>query len=325
MVYKSNDGTIVGAWLAVYDSANVPLDASTLLHAAAPRVADALRLSHQADATFFRRSTKRSRWQWLKRTAVVATMAAAVLAIPVPYRIHCDCAAEPDVKRFIVARHEGLIEKTLVEPGDVVKAGQLLAKMDGRDLRWDLAGLAAEREQASKERDAGLLKGDAAAAQRATLELSRIAAREHVLQRRKDQLRVTSPVDGIVLDGHLDRVENAPVTIGQALYEVAPLSPVTVEVGIPDDEFTNVRPGYEVTIKFNGVDAEFTGMIERIHPRSEIRDADNVFIAEVVLNNSSEQLRPGMKGYARVKGETHSLGWNLFHKPWEHLKKSVPF
>ena len=72
---KSNDGTIVGAWLAVYDSANVPLDASTLLHAAAPRVADALRLSHQADATFFRRSTKRSRWQWLKRTAVVATMA----------------------------------------------------------------------------------------------------------------------------------------------------------------------------------------------------------------------------------------------------------
>ncbi|APZ94421.1 efflux RND transporter periplasmic adaptor subunit [Fuerstiella marisgermanici] len=322
---KTTDNQVVGAWMAVYDSTDIPADADTLLRVASPRIADALRLSQQASATFFRQPANKARWRWLKRFTVASTLAAAVLAVPVQYRVHCDCAAEPDVRRFIVAPHEGLIEKTFVQSGDVVTAGQLLAAMDGRDVRWELAGLAAEREKAAKEHDSSLLQGDAAAAQRATLELRRIAAREHVLQRRKVQLQVTSPVNGIVLDGHLDRVENAPVTIGQALYEVAELSPVTVEVAIPDDEFSNVAAGFEVSVKFNGIDETFTGTIERIHPRSEIRDADNVFIAEVVLSNASEQLRPGMKGYARVEGETHSLAWNLFHKPWEHLRKSLPF
>ncbi len=128
-----------------------------------------------------------------------------------------------------------------------------------------------------------------------------------------------------MLDGHLDRVENAPVTIGQALYEVAPLSPVTVEVALPADEFANVRTGFPVVVTFDGIDITFDGTINRIHPRSEVQNSDNVFIAEVELNNTHEQLRPGMKGHAKVKGESHSLGWNLFHKPWEHLRQAMPF
>ena len=324
---KRNDGHVLGAWIVIEDRPSSKHTASTtLLRAAAPRVAAALALSQRADSALFSNKKRTQNWlQWFSRAAILSVVIAAIMLIPVPYQIQCECSAEPEVRRFVVAPNEGLIERTFVEPGEVVKQGQLLARMDGRDVRWELAGLVAEKQKAEKDHDSRLLEGDVAAAQRAILEFQRIEAREQVLTRQRDQLEVTSPIDGIILDGHLDRVENAPVTIGQALYEVAPIAPVTVEVAISHDEFANVRESDEVVIRFDGIDDDFTGTIERIHPRSEVRDGDNVFVAEVAIANTDAKLRPGMSGYARIKGQTHALGWNLFHKPWEHLRKSLPF
>ena len=327
---------VVGAWIAVLDSAvldsavqdnavgNEKLE--TLMRAAAPRVADALLLARRADSSLFNRPRNtRNRARRLMQFGIAGIVTAGIMAIPVPYQVHCQCSAEPEIRRFIVAPHEGLLEKTFVQPGDLVTAGDRLAQMDGRDVRWELAGLVAEREKVAKQRDSYFIEGDVAAAQRASLELKRIESREQLLRQRQSKLQLTSPIDGIVLDGHLDRVENAPVTIGQALYEVAPLSPVAVEIAIPDDEHSHVEIGDEVHVRFDGVDKVFDGQIQRIHPKSEVRDGENVFVAEVVLSNADEGMRPGMNGYARVKSATHSLAWNLLHKPWEHFRQSLPF
>jgi len=324
---QTGAGEVIGAWLAIEDSPAARGDqVAPLMRAAAPRVAEGLALARRADSSLFgNRRQSVSRWRWTAGILAATAVLAAVMCIPAPYRIYCECSAEPEVRRFIVAPNDGLIEKTFVEPGDVVDHGQLLAKIDGRDVRWELAGLAAEKEQARKDHDSSLIEGDAAGAQRANLELKRIEAHEKVLNAQRDQLELTSPLAGIVLDGHLDRVENAPVTIGQAIYEIAPLSPVSVEVAINGEEFANVRTGYQVTLRFDGLDKDFTGKIRRIHPRSELRNGVNVFIAEVMLPNDEQKLRPGMSGYARIHGQTHSLGWNLFHRPWEHLRKTLPF
>lgn len=323
---RDADGGVVGVWMVMEDSPSDTGETSTLLRAAAARVGAALELVRRADSALL--GNRKRRATWLRRCIQVAAASlfvAVVLMLPVPYRIHCDCSAEPEIRRFVVAPHEGLIERTFVEPGDVVSKGELLARMDGRDVRWELAGLVAEKEKAARDRDSSLLEGDAAAAQRASLDVRRIEAREKVLTRQRDQLKLASPIDGIVLDGHLDRVENAPVTIGQAIYEVAPLSPVTVEISVAHDEFPNVREGFEVLIRFDGIDREFVGTIDRIYPRSELRDNRNVFVAEVAIDDHENVLRPGMSGYARISGETKSLGWSLFHRPWEHLRKSLPF
>ena len=318
-------GITRGAWLVIDDRNTAHSRATpTLLRVAAPRVAETLGLARRANGLLSSRRGSAG-WRWFAAGLVAAAAVCGTLLLPVPYRIMCDCAAEPDVRRFIVAPHEGLLEQTFVQPGDVVTRGQLLARMDGRDVRWELAGLAAEREKAGKDRDAGLLDGDVAAAQRATLELKRIAAREQVLIRRRDGLELTAPIDGVVLEGHLDRVENAPVTLGQALYEVAPLSPVTVEIAVPDDEFSQVAVGAAVVVRFDGIGGEFSGTLQRIHPRSEVRDGHNIFIGEALLTNADHQLRPGMTGYARISGGPRSLGWTLFHRPWEHFRKSLPF
>ena len=61
------------------------------------------------------------------------------------------------------------------------------------------------------------------------------------------------------------------------------------------------------------------GALARIHPRSVTREKDNVFLGEVPLDNADGALRPGMKGRATVRTGPRSLGWVLFHRPWNYL------
>lgn len=110
--------------------------------------------------------------------------------------------------------------------------------------------------------------------------------------------------------------------MGQNLFEVGPLEQMLVEVHIPESEIQHAQPGMNVTFEFDAFPFEtFEGEIERIHPRAEVLDTESVFVAEVSLENASGQLRPGLKGRARIQGERHPLGWNLFHGAFEKARQ----
>ena len=59
--------------------------------------------------------------------------------------------------------------------------------------------------------------------------------------------------------------------------------------------------------------------IERIHPKAELHQSQNVFLADALLVNESQLLRSGMQGSGSVACEKHALGWNLFHKAYYKL------
>jgi hypothetical protein len=64
-------------------------------------------------------------------------------------------------------------------------------------------------------------------------------------------------------------------------------------------------------------------VISRIRPSTTIRNDENVFVAEAVLDNESGAVRPGMEGNARVYGTRRTLGWCLFHQPWEKIVTAI--
>ena len=120
---KTGDGEVIGAWMAIEETCTLhSRQVTTLMRVAAPRVAEGLALARRADASLFgSRSKLKSRSRWLKAALIVAGAFTAIMFIPVPYRVHCECSAEPEVRRFIVAPNDGLIEKTLVEPGETAR------------------------------------------------------------------------------------------------------------------------------------------------------------------------------------------------------------
>jgi RND family efflux transporter MFP subunit len=263
------------------------------------------------------------RWQGRAALAAAVLMSAA-MALPLPYKIKCDCQVQPFTRRYIVAPFEGRLEKSLVKQGDFVTQGQLLARLDGRELRWELAGLVAERSRAAKQRDSAMATQKVADAQAAKLEMDRLDLKIQLLEHRIENLDVRSPIDGIVISGDLERAEGAPLTIGQTLFEVAPLDNMVVELAVPEADISYAHKGQGVTVRLDAYpERAWQAAITSIHPRAEIRQSQNAFIAEVHLDNANQELRPGMNGSAKVLGPRKPLAWNLFHKAADWIARML--
>ena len=156
--------------------------------------------------------------------------------------------------------------------------------MDGRELRMELAGIVADYQRARKSRDVNVAAGKTAPGQIDALEMRCQQQKRRLLESRIKNLDIRSPEAGVVVSGDLERSEGAPVKAGQALYEIAPLDRMIVEVEVRDEDVAHVKVGQKVAVKLDAYPGRvWKGTIDRIDPRSEIRDSNNVFIAEVSL------------------------------------------
>lgn len=259
---------------------------------------------------------------WYKQTFVwgVAAATLLLLLIPLPMKIKTDCVVQPQQRRFVSVPYEGRLEEAMTKPGEVVLAGQLLAKMDGRDIQWEISTLTADLRRAQKSRDTAAAGFETAAAQMAGFEAKRLQLQIDELNERLKNLEVRSPVDGVVVSGDPQKLEGSRFSMGDTLLEVAPLSEMLVELEIADEDISHVRVGQRVRYRLSAMPlTTFDGEIQSIQPRSESRENENVFVGFVELANAKDTLRPGMRGRAKIVGDRHLLGWNLFHKAWDHL------
>jgi multidrug efflux pump subunit AcrA (membrane-fusion protein) len=320
-ILRDERGEIQGAWLFAGSVEQLHNDAVLgLLCAAQVPVASTLGLLARVRTGWLARLSssltnliRQHRGQAILFALMVAI---AMLFVPVPHRVKCDCQLEPVTRRFVAAPFDGPLKEAFVRPGDLVTRGQLLARMDGREVRWELAGVQADLYRAAKERAGHVASHDAGAAVVAGHEVDRLQYREQLLKARDQELEIRSPVDGMVVSGDLEEAEGMPLQIGEVLFEVAPLDAMVVELAVPEDDFTFVQSGMPVRIAFDAFPLKsYEAKVDHVHPRAELRDEENVFIGELRLDNPHHTLHPGMRGYARVKVGKAPLGWLLFRRP----------
>lgn len=255
-----------------------------------------------------------------KVTTAVAACLILLLLIPVPYRPAAEAIVQPKVTRFIVSRYDGLLIEARVRPGDRVKKGDMLARLDGRETELELASLQAELDKAKKMFDQATALGNTPAAQVAHLDILRYEQQLTRLRERLNHLVLTSPVTGMVLTGDLQRAEGSPVSRGQTLFEVAPLGQMEIEVAIDEQDIAQVPKNSLVTVRFDAYrNTSWKKKFQRIEPRARIRNNKNVFIGILEFNNPQKQLHPGMRGTAKIHAGTKLLGWIVFRKPWHTL------
>ncbi|MEM6470930.1 MAG: efflux RND transporter periplasmic adaptor subunit [Planctomycetota bacterium] len=244
--------------------------------------------------------------------------------IPIGHYETFNGSIEPSLRRFVAAPADGILELSTVSPGDLVESGQTLASLDRQELQWKRDAIVADVQRLSKKRDAARASSQFADQRIAELEIQQLDLELEVLDRQMSRFELLSPIDGVVVSGELDRMKGVPVERGQALFEIAPLDQMVVEVAIPDTEIEYVASGQLATVTVDAnAGATLQTSIEKIHPRSEIRDNENVFIAHCKLANESESLRPGMKGQVKVYCGRRSLAWVLFHRPYDSILRMV--
>ncbi len=293
-----------------------------LQNASQPLAAD----DHTAQPTIWRLFRD---WCWsLRKNSKAYAMVASVILLvgicPWPHWIKCQVTCEPATRRFVSTPFESKLLDVKVHPGDQVTAGQLLARLDGSDLRAQIASLQAKHDQAVQRRSAALSAVDAAQVAIERLEVEHLSSEIALLKDRQRRLEIRSPVAGMVISGDLERASGATLSVGENLFEIAPLDRMVAEIAIPEGDISFIEASQEVCIR---VDARSSNQLKtrlaRIHPRSEILDNASVFVGEAELENNDHSLRPGMHGTAWIRAGTRPIGWQLFHKPFDALRAVI--
>jgi putative peptide zinc metalloprotease protein len=135
---------------------------------------------------------------------ISAILAAAVALIPLPQRVWCAAELRPRAEETVYVSVPGLLESVSVNPGDVVGAGDELARLSSIDLDLTIADLEGKATQArsrlsSLERER--FSDPAAGLEIGTVEESLKSIEEQLSRKRKDRsdLVLTAPRGGVVL------------------------------------------------------------------------------------------------------------------------------
>ncbi|MCB1092365.1 MAG: HlyD family efflux transporter periplasmic adaptor subunit, partial [Verrucomicrobiae bacterium] len=320
------EGQLRGGWIFLWKEEPADLsEKQALIKAAGTEVAPLLALLHRSKpgpvvGSILRLWKRGTASQRRFATAVAAIVLAATL-VPLPYPVRSTCELQPVTRRVIAAPFDGILQRSLVRAGDLVTEGQLLAELDGREIRSQLAETISRRERAQKESDLALAEDRVADARVAAFEAEGLQHEIELLEYRQQHLQVRSPISGIVLEGDLDRSEGAPVRIGDALFEVGPLDRLVAEIAVDATDISLVETGAPVSVKLEATSqSTVKSTLLRVSPKSEWVDDQNAFICEAEIDNPDGSLRAGLKGKAKIDGPRRPLVWIWARDAWLALR-----
>lgn len=134
------------------------------------------------------------------------------LVIPLPHRVYCPLEVQPHKADLVYVEVPGVLREVKVRPGEQVKAGDLLVRLDNVDAQLEAMRLegqcaedAAKLETLARQRHARSQAGQEADLQIAEVEESLDSAKQQLEQRKRDlkRLELRSPRAGVVLPAML--------------------------------------------------------------------------------------------------------------------------
>jgi membrane fusion protein (multidrug efflux system) len=236
----------------------------------------------------------------------VATIAARQLSLSLPL----SGSLMPLTQATVKAKVSGVVLETTVQEGMTVAAGQVIARLDGAELRARAAQQQASLDEANARlalakknnlNSEALLRQNyisrsaydttqnsvelaqaAVAAARAQLDMARIALADTTLR---------APLSGVVSKRYVQAGEKlAP---DMPVMAIVNLNELTLEAQVPASDIPRIRVGQDVQFRVDGFDQRnFTGKVARINPTTEA--GSRAMLVYISVRNADGALRGGM-------------------------------
>jgi len=205
----------------------------------------------------------------------------------------------------------GALLAVAVEEGNVVREGQVLARIDAREIAaqvrsaeaaYEVARAALQRAEQLRERQV------ITAAEFERDQAARDAARAQLegLRTRQGYATVRAPVSGVVT---VKAVESGDVVGTQArLFEVADVSTLVVPVRVSELDVVKLSPGDRTRVELDALPGRtFEGRIRRIFPSAD--PGSRLVPVEVALQGAeAREVRPGfLARVAFALGQTEGV------------------
>jgi multidrug efflux pump subunit AcrA (membrane-fusion protein) len=326
-------GRVVGALVAAWRSAS-ELDATRRgeLCSAALLTGPILALHDRADASPLRRA-RATLARWTERhvgeqhSLASALLGAAVLLLaalafaPAPHRVVAPASLEGRVQRALVAAVPGYIAEANARAGDVVRSGDVLARLDDRDLQLERRKWSSQSAQLETEYREALAGEDRTRVSILGTQIAQASAELGLVDEQLGRTRVIAPFDGIVLKGDLDRSLGSPVEQGDVLFEIAPLDGYRIILEVEDRDIADIGVGQRGRLALSALPGRPLPLrVERITPIATAEEGRNFFRVEAVLEEPTEALRPGMQGIAKIEVGRRRLLWIVAHGMLDWLR-----
>ena len=252
----------------------------------------------------------------LKLAAIAAIALLAVLCVVTgEYRVTERAVLEGEVQRAAVVPFDGFVAASSVRPGDHVRAGDLLAAMDDRDLVLERARAWADTEKLRQKYHEAMAKHDRSNTAMLAAQIDQAEAQLAIAEDKLQRSRIVSPIDGLLVSGDLSQILGSPIERGKTLFEIAPLDQYRVVLRTDERDLQFVSLGQHGQLALAGMPGDrrpFT--VTRITPIAEAKDGRNEFRVEGILDEPpGPGLRPGMEGVAKVETGSHHLVWVWTH------------
>ncbi|MEO0496701.1 MAG: biotin/lipoyl-binding protein [Pseudomonadota bacterium] len=259
-------------------------------------------------------------WWLIRSLAFVALVLGAFMPVPLSTLAPVEVSAS-DAK-IVAAGMEGIVSDVLVNPGDEVSKGDVLLRLDEVDLvnRLDVAERTIEVAEAKLWRANQAAFGSSDAKRELAIARSelRVAQAEHnALVAERERATVRAPAAGLAIFKDKRDLVGKPVATGEKLMQVAsPIAPdfridlpvsdvMLLKIGAPVRVFLDSDPlrAIEATLSQTSYHARATG--------------EGVLAYRLTATpiHTSEQLRVGARGSAKLIGDDVPLYFYLLRRP----------
>ncbi len=208
----------------------------------------------------------------------------------------------PDRRAVLAAEVSGTIERLLVDDGDRVAEGELLAAVDTRALEQNLAEARAVYERALDDYERAEALYEKRSVTRSDLVAARTEkdvakARLDSAELRLEKSRLEAPWAGRVA---ATRVEVGDYVVpGQAMVELVDVDPLKVRAPVSATDVPYVEVGESVTIRVSSLPGEeIQGRVVRL--AAELDPDARTLGLEAEIPNPDGRLKPGMLARLRL-------------------------
>jgi membrane fusion protein (multidrug efflux system) len=219
-------------------------------------------------------------------------------------------AIEAERRALVMPKVTGEIRAVLADEGQPVKAGQVLARLDGDQLRLEVALNEATMRKLERDYNRNLelqQKGlvSATAIDNLKYELEAAKASWELARLQLSYTEIRSPIAGTVTQRlDLVKVGNTVTPVGgviesadSSLFVVEDLDTLMLRVNVPERELAKLSVGQPAELTFDAVPGRtFRGEVALISP--SIDPATATFGTRIRVKETGGLLRPGM--FARV-------------------------
>ena len=211
--------------------------------------------------------------------------------------------AEADV----IAKVAGEVREILVEEGDEVAKGQVLARLDGDRLRLELNQSAANLQKLKRDYERNVdLKEKALIStgdfDKIRYEMEALEASYNLAKLELDYTQIRAPIAGVVSNRYVRL--GTTVSVNDPVFEVTSLDPLVAYLHVPEREYRNIRTGQVVGIDIDALAGQrIVADVTRVSPI--VDPATGTFKITIEISDEQRLIKPGMFGRISIVYDQH--------------------